>query len=387
MRLEEIREQARRVFNRHEVLKAHLEGKPLFPLKFAMKPISSGNLTKNFRYYREQFAQLQKDCRTHNISLEYKLTKNRQLGAQLLPHKVVFQTQEAFLSFIGRTDDYQQWLETANLISNKMPALKSFIIKFPQKMVVHLPDWPGILDVSAHFLVYEKSNQFIRQLEIPGIDTKFIEDHKRILLDVALWIKAHHHEQIAQKITTENFENYFGLFREEPRLRFRLLDPQSALLYGGLRDIEAPASQIAKNELPYDLVFIVENKTTGLLLPDRVNALVFFELGYKANLLKEISWLKNKKIIYWGDIDTHGFAILSQLRTHFPHVESRLMDEKTLLKYEPLWSYESQPYVGKCVNLSREELFVFENIRSKKWGDNVRLEQERIPLDVLYKSC
>ena len=114
--------------------------------------------------------------------------------------------------------------------------------------------------------------------------------------------------------------------------------------------------------------------------------MVFFELGYKANLLKEISWLKNKKIIYWGDIDTHGFAILSRLRAHFPHIESNLMDEETLLKYEHLWSCESQPYLGECPNLSSDESLVFENLRSRKWGSNVRLEQERIPLVALFAN-
>ncbi len=35
--------------------------------------------------------------------------------------------------------------------------------------------------------------------------------------------------------------------------------------------------------------------------------------------LAEASWLKERDLFYWGDIDTHGFAILDQLRGHFPH--------------------------------------------------------------------
>lgn len=384
MRIEDVCEQACRIFDRHDLLMAHLEGRQIFPLKLSIKRMSSGDLTKNFSLYREQFAQLQQDCHAHRLSLEYSSVKNRQLGDQLLPREVIFPTEDVFLSFIGKTDEHQTRIKTANLISEKNPSLKSFVIKYPQKMIAHLSCWPSLLAVSEHFLVNEKPNQHVRQLEIPGIDTKFVEDNKRILLDLDLWIKAHDQEQKTVRVSTENFEGHFGLCKEEPRLRFRLLDHQSAHLFGGLQDIEAPASQIAKTEIPCDLVFIVENKTTGLLLPDKASSMVFFELGYKANLLKEISWLKNKKIIYWGDIDTHGFAILSQLRAHFPHIESNLMDEKTLLKYEHLWSFEGQPYMGECPHLSFDESLVFESLRSRKWGSNVRLEQERIPLAALY---
>ncbi|NOR71388.1 MAG: hypothetical protein GQ532_17115, partial [Methylomarinum sp.] len=44
---------------------------------------------------------------------------------------------------------------------------------------------------------------------------------------------------------------------------------------------------------------------------------------------------------YWGDLDTHGFAILSRLRHYYPQVKSILMDEKTLEQFAHLSVYES----------------------------------------------
>ena len=35
---------------------------------------------------------------------------------------------------------------------------------------------------------------------------------------------------------------------------------------------------------------------------------------HEVSLLKDISWLHKSDIYYWGDLDTHGFQILSQLR-------------------------------------------------------------------------
>ncbi len=42
--------------------------------------------------------------------------------------------------------------------------------------------------------------------------------------------------------------------------------------------------------------------------------------------LAQADWLARCQVSYWGDIDTHGFAILDQLRTYIPHAHSLLMD-------------------------------------------------------------
>jgi hypothetical protein len=83
-------------------------------------------------------------------------------------------------------------------------------------------------------------------------------------------------------------------------------------------------------------------------------------------------------VIYWGDIDTHGFAILSRLRALFPHVRSFLMDRETLLTHRPLWAREEEPYTGGLHHLTAEEDALFEELRQGTLGYGVRLEQERI---------
>jgi hypothetical protein len=36
---------------------------------------------------------------------------------------------------------------------------------------------------------------------------------------------------------------------------------------------------------------------------------------------------------YWGDLDTHGFAILHSLRAWLPQTQSFLMDRQTLAEH------------------------------------------------------
>src|SRR5699024_12450620 len=100
--------------------------------------------------------------------------------------------------------------------------------------------------------------------------------------------------------------------------------------------------------------------------------------GYAVDAVAQLAWIGGARVIYWGDLDSHGFAILNRLRTHLPDVESVLMDEATLLAHEDLWVPEPKPTSGTFRELTGSETRALERIRAE--GD-VRLEQERIPWD------
>lgn len=107
--------------------------------------------------------------------------------------------------------------------------------------------------------------------------------------------------------------------------------------------------------------------------------LVVFGAGYGFEALDEARWMHDRRIHYWGDIDTHGFAILDQLRVHFPHVESLLMDRTTLIAHRAQWTDEPQPVLRDLASLSPGERELFDDLRWKRLADcHVRLEQERI---------
>lgn len=90
--------------------------------------------------------------------------------------------------------------------------------------------------------------------------------------------------------------------------------------------------------------------------------------------------------VYWGDLDTHGFAILSRLRACLPNVVSALMDEATLLKNRSLWGdEEKQVSAPELPFLTAEEQTVYRGLKQHRWGLNVRLEQERIAWDEAWR--
>lgn len=74
----------------------------------------------------------------------------------------------------------------------------------------------------------------------------------------------------------------------------------------------------------------------GLCFPNVDSSLVIFKLGYGLDVLKSVTWLTNKEIYYWGDIDTHGFAMLDQIRSFLPQTKAILMTEEILLAHRKI---------------------------------------------------
>lgn len=90
-----------------------------------------------------------------------------------------------------------------------------------------------------------------------------------------------------------------------------------------------------------------------------------------------MDWLKRVRIVYWGDMDTHGFEALSLLRKHHPHTESLMMDVET---YERFCQFakKAAPYASNAeLVLSDAEGKLFKMLHT----EGRLLEQERITLN------
>ena len=176
----------------------------------------------------------------------------------------------------------------------------------------------------------------------------------------------------------------YGFLEKPSRVRFRILDPAIRLLpVEADQDITLTQAAFASLALPVRKVFITENEINFLAFPAVTDAMAIFGAGYGFDNLATATWLHDRAVFYWGDIDTHGLAILDQLRGHLPHAVSFLMDEPTLLAHRRLWGAESQPETARLTRLNAAESALYDRLRRNHWGERVRLEQERIGFDFL----
>lgn len=155
-----------------------------------------------------------------------------------------------------------------------------------------------------------------------------------------------------------------------------------------------PMEQLARLRLPVEQVFVTENETNALAFPEHTRSVLLFGQGYALDLLGQIPWLAQQPLYYWGDIDTHGFAILNRLRAHLPHVRSMLMDSATLLQHHELWGRE--PADKRCtrqlLQLTDSERTLYQALRDNQFRgpdnqpvEHLRFEQEHVRFNWLQR--
>ena len=121
-------------------------------------------------------------------------------------------------------------------------------------------------------------------------------------------------------------------------------------------------------------VLIVENHESLAALPPLEGVAAVHGQGLAAPELAVVGWLAAAEVVYWGDLDTHGFRILADVRRALPHTESVLMDTATLTRFAALAVREPEPFQGRIGHLTASEQEALTALRA----GGLRLEQERI---------
>lgn len=388
-----LKKQALRLWDNQSIFHGVLSNANLFPLYLSFPAISSRKLMDNFILVRAQISTLIEQCQRYKLLIQFKEVKHRQLGAQRIPELICFNTLDDYLRFIGKEKEYKQFCSLLTLILSEGLVAKDWLLEHSEKVLHYQDNWGKLLRVCRYFQQHPLPNKYMRELEVSGVDSKFIEQNKVILsqlLNAILPESAINNEPSLSR--RYDFEVRFGLKYQEPQIRFRILDKSLTSFpdnwCASITDFTLPLSQFAKLELPCRRIFITENKINGLSFPQFPEAIVIFGLGYGIQSLKNVSWLKDKEITYWGDIDTHGFAILSQLRSYYPQAQSMLMDITTLNMFKDMWVDE--PVHTRCTaslaHLTSDEEGLYQALLANQMGEFIRLEQERVSYTHLVKT-
>lgn len=388
----EIRKKALSHWRSRRFFKEEMAGEDSFPLAIAFRKPSGAELLENFDTVRNWLEVLKKEScsvKGYGYDIEFAEVKHRTLGSQLLPNRIVISSRENFLRLIDKEQQYRQFQADLQLVREEQPQLIPLFTQKPGRLLEYGGCWPQLLAVVSFFRKNPKPNRYLRELDIYGVDSKFLEQHRKIvgeLLDQLLPAAAI--DESVTGLSHHGFERRYHLKYDEPLIRFRFLDP---VLYpiSGVSDLTVPLSQFCRLSPGCRQVIITENKVNGLTFPQCHGSLVVFGLGYGIQQLAKAAWLHKVNLWYWGDIDTHGFAILSRLRGIFPYTRSFFMDSATLQHNSRLWGREDakQRCLDDLTYLTLEEGSLYNELRNNIYGESIRLEQERISFSLVLKKA
>lgn len=130
----------------------------------------------------------------------------------------------------------------------------------------------------------------------------------------------------------------------------------------------------------------LETATTGYSLPSSVRALAVKPENPRFSSSTAMTSKPSPSRVSVRSA-THGFALLHRTRSYLPELQSVLMDEDTLLRHTALWVDENEQHpAAELTLLTEAEQRLYRNLKQQRWGQNVRLEQERVDWDTAWHA-
>ncbi len=358
----------RRRWDRGEFLSQFATGAPWQPLAMGLRGPSAPDTSAHLDEAR---AWVEQWHRARHLRVETRMVGGRVTGTNEIPGRVWVDSYEKLWSILGVQPDVRTFTALLEATRLRAPAIVDWMSAKPMEVLRHQGEWVRLVDTALWIDAHARSDMYVRQVDVPGVDTKFIERFRTILaalLDCELA-----EDRVDRSRPPSDFAGRY-LFRQKPSyVRYRRLSDGP-----GFSELTVRVSELADMPPAARTVFVVENEITYLAFPTVEDAVVIFGEGYAASRLRPLKWLAQKNLVYWGDIDTHGFAILNSVRRSFESARSMLMDRATLLAHEGQWVGEPNPTSEHLEMLRPEEASLYTDLVEGALGRSVRLEQERI---------
>lgn len=231
-------------------------------------------------------------------------------------------------------------------------------------------DFGLLMTAASWFQNHEVSGLSPRQVPIEGLHSKWLDNHRTHVLDLA-------------QVTD------LGLVEVRPTpVHFTYLDPEHRGRGGRLHDCVYPGFGMQPEYLPR-VVIITENKDTAVLFPATQGGVSVQGHGSAGpSLVSRVDWLRDAHhVIYWGDLDARGLEIVNDYRRYGVPVETILMDRETLTRFAPFRAETDErgvplkrPPAKALPQLKPPEREVYDMLTDPNSEHPVRVEQERMPL-------
>jgi hypothetical protein len=361
-----------------QYLKGHLAGEPWQPVELPVKGPTAAEMLQQLDQVRRWLQRFEQQ--SAHLNVEYKVVQSRQLGPNRVPYRVRVESFAHLCDVLGTQSDVDTVDELRAQTRAAIPVLASWVSAHPLAALRHAGVWEQVLATVQWIAGHDTSQLYVRQVDVAGVDTKFVERHHR-LLEQLLTVLLPSYRFNPQAF---GFAGRFRFLEKPAYIRFRVLD--RAAFRVGFSEMTVRMEELARAPLQATAVFVVENEVTYLAFPQVRNALVVFGSGFALTGLADLPWLHNQELVYWGDIDTHGFDILNRLRSRFDSVRSILMDRDTLLAHPQQWVTEPAPTARPLPHLTTEEASLYQDLVAGTYGESVRLEQERIRFSIIEQT-
>ena len=361
----DIEERVRRRWNDGSLLRAYAGASEFSAIDIPVRGPKASEIGDDLVAVREWISALRAGSdagRRYDIVLGQ--VGGRHIGRNALPSRVVVSTTDQAWSLLGVRREVDRFGELFELVA-ETPAVRAWVLTHPHRALELGEALPLLLAAFEWLDAHRGSGKYLREISAPGVDTKFAEKHRHVLA-VMLEVSS----------TAAGFLADLGLQAKPEMVRIRV--SSSLGLPTPISELALRATELRELAIAPRSAIIIENEVTYLSVDVPDDGIVIWGKGFEVDRVGRLPWLADIPVIYWGDIDTHGFAILDRLRAWLPAARSILMDQETLLAHRERWVSEDRPARSSLTRLTTAELDLYTDLVTDRLGRRVRLEQERV---------
>jgi len=363
---DDIATRVRRRWDDGSLLRAYANGDAFVPIEVPLRGPKPSQVGDDIAAARDWVAALDAGRRDDGrYSLQWQSIGGRQIGRNRLPVRAVVSSIEQASALLGVGSLVRRFDELLAL-AHQHPRVREWVVDHPHRALSLAPEMSQLIAAYVWLDGHRQSNRYLREISAPGVDTKFAERHRPVLAAM-----------LGVSSTASGFIAGLGLRSKPGLVRLR---PSPSLGFPGptLTELAVRSDELAQLTVDPRVAVIVENEISYLSIDVPEDGVVIWGKGFEVDNVGRLRWLAEADILYWGDIDTHGFAILDRLRAWLPRARSVLMDRETLLAHRDRWVTEDRSAKSVLTRLTPDEQDLYSELVRDGLGERVRLEQERI---------
>lgn len=312
--------------------------------------------------------------------IEYIEKEIKGLGLTKIPMQIVFNNPVELATWAGHLVEYNCALARLDTIAQKVPelldsALKNIftIASFDEN------DFDKFISVSKWLIKNPNSGSLIRQIPVRGVDTKWFESYRQILLDF-----------LRDKLNLNPLRKdllQLGLLPPPSLVSMVLLDHSMRSKIGGVKYFAISSKEMSSLGIRPNKVVFMDSLNTALSLPDIPGVLVIIVNNLNIKEVCQVEWVQNAKSLYFGSISLRSLAILNNFRVYLPNIENPLINEETLCTLCDLWSIDDVSTLSVIPSaLLESETRLYIALTDNLYGYKVKLDLEILPLSLIYES-
>jgi hypothetical protein len=363
--LHDVEAKVRRRWNDGSLLRAHAAQAPFTPIEVAVrgpKPSEIGDDLSAVRSWISALDEGSAGGRRYDVVLAP--IGGRHIGRNVLPSRVIVSSSAQAFALLRVGRQVEQFDDVLTL-TDGVPPVRAWVLDHPHRALGLADQMPRLLGAYRWLDTHRDSGRYLREISAPGVDTKFAENHRSVLAAM-----------LGVSATSTGFVRGLGLRAKPEMVRIRV-SPDLGLPTP-LSELSVRADELQRLAITPRAALVIENEISYLSVGVPKGGIVLWGKGFEVDRVGRLPWLAAIPVTYWGDIDTHGFAILDRLRAWFPHARSVLMDRQTLVAHRDRWVQEDRPATSSLTRLTAAELDLYTDLVTDRLGSSVRLEQERV---------